>query len=1066
MNRIFKQKALIVGMSFFTMICGVPAVQAASFSSVEGVQQTVKIHGTVVAQSGQPVIGANILQKGTTNGVITDLDGNFIMSAPKGAILEVSFIGYKKQEVTVTGAHLNIYLVEDTESLDEVVVIGYGVQKKKLVTGATVQVEGDKLQKLNTISPLTAMQSQTPGVNITQNSGQPGENFKVSIRGLGTIGSYAPLYVIDGVTGGDINSLNPADIQSIDVLKDAASCAIYGARAANGVILITTKQGKVGKIVVTYDGYYGVQNVYKMPQLLNAKQYMDVMDQISFNQGNDVTYTWSKYMSADKLEAYRNGTDKGTNWLDAIRNADAPIQNHALNITGGSDLSKFSLGVSYTNQEGIFGKPVQSKYERTTVRLNSDHIIYKTKDMDVVTFGETLFYKYNTKSGIGIGNQYWNDISNCLRAYPIIPEYNSDGNYFTYDDLNSEGMFNYNSYAGNPVANMVYNRGNNISKNHNLNMSAYLKIQPIRGLVFKSQFGYKMSAYNYRSYVPTYKISSTDQNLVDDVTQSSGMGWTYSIENTLNYVFNINKHNFDVLIGQSFEKTGSGEDESATSSNLLFQGMDYAWLTNAQSTTPSVTGAPWGDSALASFFGRINYNYNETYMASFVLRTDGSSNFARGHRWGYFPSVSAGWAMTNEPFMERTKNWLDFFKLRASWGQNGNCNIDNYQYLATVSFDNTAAYSFGNDVTSYTQGAYPDILPNPDITWETSEQLDFGFDARLFGSRLGIAFDYYNKKTKDWLVRAPILLTAGTNAPYINGGDVQNRGFELALNWNDKIGRDFTYGINLNLAKNKNKVTRIANAEGVINGPSDVLSQGTDYMYRCEVGKPIGFFYGYKTAGVFQNQAQIDEWVNAGKPVMQDDPQPGDLIFVDNNGDGALDATDKTMIGDPHPDVTMGFGFNVGYKGFDLAVTTYANFGNQIARSYRKFADGRNENYTTEVYDYWHGEGTSNRYPRLTAGNYGVNWQQISDIYVENADFLKIQNVTLGYDFKNIWKKMPFQQLRLYATVQNLCTFTSYKGMDPEVGASTDDDYGWASGVDVGFYPSPRTVLVGVNVKF
>jgi TonB-linked SusC/RagA family outer membrane protein len=1030
------------------------------------------VTGTVIDGSDNtPVIGASVLVKGTTNnGAMTDINGQFTLKVPAGSnTLVISSVGYKTQEVNIAGKKvIKVTLLTDTKQLEEVVVVGYGVQKKKLVTGATLQIKGDNVEKLNTTSALTALQSQSPGVNIIQSSGQPGEGFKVNIRGMGTIGDSQPLYVIDGVAGVDINTLNPADIESIDVLKDAASCAIYGARAANGVILVTTKSGKSGKINVSYDGYYGWQNVYKMPELLNAKQYMQVMDELQFNQGKS-GYKWSSLMPQDLYNAYMNGTNSGTNWLEAIRNSNAPIQNHALNITGGTDVSKFSLGVSYTNQDGILGKPVESKFERTTVRLNSDHVIYKADNRNIVTFGETMLYTYKTKNGIGIGNQYSNDISSCLRAWPIVPEYNDKGGYYEYDDLNSGGFFGYDPGASNPVAMMIYTRGQNISKSHNLNMSAYLKIEPIKNLIFKSQFGYKMSSSSYRSYVPQYNINTSSDGHRDaaQVYQSAGQGWGYTVDNTLNYIFNVGEHNFDFMVGQGFEKWGMGEDLSGKNSDLLFNGFDYAWLTNSKSTSATVTGAPWGQGAIASFFGRVNWNYKETYMATAILRADGSSNFARGHRWGYFPSFSAGWVVSNENFMNATKNWMDFLKLRGSWGQNGNCNISNFQYLSTIAFDTSAHYTFGSDKTSYQTGAYPDIISNPNVTWEKSEQLDLGFDARFLNSRLGVNFDWYNKKTKGWLIAAPILATAGTGAPYINGGDVKNTGFELGLSWNDKIGKEFTYGANVNLSYNKNKVTRIANAQGVIYGPEKVLAENTPSVFRAEVGRPLGYFWGYKTAGVFQNQADIDAWKAAGNGILQTDVQPGDLKFVDLDHNGKIETADKTQIGNPNPKYILGLGFNCAYKGFDLSVTAYGNFGQQIARSYRKFTDGEKENYTTEVFDYWHGEGTSNKYPRLTPGNTGVNWQQISDIYIEDADFLKISNITFGYDFKKLWKTSPLAQMRLYVQAQNLLTITGYKGMDPEIGTSSDDsNYSWGRGIDLGYYPQPRTILIGVNLKF
>lgn len=811
MNSTIKKTTLFLGACMAFQLGGIPQMLAAPSTSMEVMQQTKRITGTVKDATGMEVIGANVIVKGTTNGVITDLDGKFSLEAAPGSIIEISYIGYMTQEIPVTAqtSDLQITLKEDSQSLDEVVVVGYGVQKKKLVTGATLQVKGENIQKLNTTNPLGALQSQSPGVNIVANSGQPGKSFDINIRGAGTNGSTTPLYIIDGVEG-DINSLSPADIESLDVLKDAASAAIYGSRAANGVVLITTKQGKQGKLQVSYDGYVGFQNVYKMPDLLNAKEYMAVMDQLNFNTGNQ-PYTWTNYMSQEQYNRYMSGEDEGTNWLDAIRNKNAITTSHSLNLAGGTERSKFSTGVSYTKQEGTLGKPVASDYQRFTVRMNSEHILWKEGDLDIITFGENLYYNHNESSGISEGNQYGNDISWMLRANPLVPIYNENGDYYMYDDLNKAGWFNYNSYTSNPIAAMVNSsRGNNKSKNYGLTMVGYLKVQPIKGLVYKGQVSYKQNSSSYRGYSPAYKLTSTDQKLTNEVTQNMTTGWDWQIENTLSYTFNIEKHNFDVLVGQSFKKSGFGMGEylEATANDLLFSDWDRAYISNSMASQPtSAKGYPTGDNALASFFGRINYNFNEKYMASVILRTDGSSNFARGKRWGTFPSVSAGWVVSNEDFMESTHDWMDFLKIRASWGQNGNCNIDNFQYFSTVAFDHLGQYSFGNNKGTATQGGYASIMPNEDVTWETSEQLDLGLDARFLSGRLSLNFDWYNKKTKDLLIVAPILDSYGTNAPYINGGTVENKGVEIGLGWNDQKG-DWTYGVNLNLAHNKNEVTR------------------------------------------------------------------------------------------------------------------------------------------------------------------------------------------------------------------------------------------------------------------
>ena len=903
MNSTIKKTTLFLGACMAFQLGGIPQMLAAPSTSMEVMQQTKRITGTVKDATGMEVIGANVIVKGTTNGVITDLDGKFSLEAAPGSIIEISYIGYMTQEIPVTAqtSDLQITLKEDSQSLDEVVVVGYGVQKKKLVTGATLQVKGENIQKLNTTNPLGALQSQSPGVNIVANSGQPGKSFDINIRGAGTNGSTTPLYIIDGVEG-DINSLSPADIESLDVLKDAASAAIYGSRAANGVVLITTKQGKQGKLQVSYDGYVGFQNVYKMPDLLNAKEYMAVMDQLNFNTGNQ-PYTWTNYMSQEQYNRYMSGEDEGTNWLDAIRNKNAITTSHSLNLAGGTERSKFSTGVSYTKQEGTLGKPVASDYQRFTVRMNSEHILWKEGDLDIITFGENLYYNHNESSGISEGNQYGNDISWMLRANPLVPIYNENGDYYMYDDLNKAGWFNYNSYTSNPIAAMVNSsRGNNKSKNYGLTMVGYLKVQPIKGLVYKGQVSYKQNSSSYRGYSPAYKLTSTDQKLTNEVTQNMTTGWDWQIENTLSYTFNIEKHNFDVLVGQSFKKSGFGMGEylEATANDLLFSDWDRAYISNSMASQPtSAKGYPTGDNALASFFGRINYNFNEKYMASVILRTDGSSNFARGKRWGTFPSVSAGWVVSNEDFMESTHDWMDFLKIRASWGQNGNCNIDNFQYFSTVAFDHLGQYSFGNNKGTATQGGYASIMPNEDVTWETSEQLDLGLDARFLSGRLSLNFDWYNKKTKDLLIVAPILDSYGTNAPYINGGTVENKGVEIGLGWNDQKG-DWTYGVNLNLAHNKNEVTQINNKDGYILGPDKVLAENTRPVSRMEVGHPIGYFWAYKTEGVMQNADDVQAYLdknckgNAANSLQGSSIQPGDLKFVDVNGDGVINEDDKT----------------------------------------------------------------------------------------------------------------------------------------------------------------------------
>ena len=1080
MNLNLRKSVLLVGaLASLGLSYTTEALATSPNFAVNSVQQSKKVTGNVSDAEG-PIIGASVVEKGNAgNGTVTDLDGNFVLNVKPGATIVITYIGYQKQEIVVGNqSNFNVTMKTDDKTLEEVVVVGYGVQKKKLVTGSTIEVKGDDIQKMNTTQVLGALQSQTPGVNIQAASGQPGDGFKISIRGAGTNGNTAPLYIIDGVAG-DINNLNPADIERIDVLKDAASCAIYGSAAANGVILVTTKQGKQGKIQVSYDANVGWANVYRMPKMLNAKQYMEVMDQVRFNSGES-GYDWKSIMGEDLYNSYMDGSNEGTNWVEAIRNKNAVTTSHSLNVTGGSDRSTFSMGAGYQYQDGVFGNVVKSDYRRFTFRINSEHVIYRNdKGMDVVKIGENVYYQHKQNQGIQIGGQYSNELSNMLRANPAIPMYNADGSYTKAGDLKN-WVDNYNSYSVNPVYKMLNQQsGHNKSINQNLHATGYLEIQPIKNLVYRGQLNYNQNTWTWRTFLPIFDANRTNADYFrteDKATNQIGTSWGWSTTNTLSYKFDLQKkHNFDILVGTEYgeSRPDFGFSLNATSSNSVFGDMTHAYMTYMKNNNAAaVTGTPCDDSRSMSYFGRVNYNFNEKYMLSAIMRADGNSKFAPGKRWGYFPSVSAGWVISNEKFMAKTVSWLDFLKLRAGWGQNGNAQtINNFQWQGAFAFNTSSYYTFNGNPDQYVSGAAPSRLPNEDLTWETSEQLNIGLDARFLSGRLGFTLDWYNKKTKDLLVAVPVDPTTGFSTQMKNAGTVENKGIELSLSWNDKIGKDFQYNVGWNMAYNHNEVTEVKSNQTYNNGGNDLLAQNTGYMARFEEGHPIGYFWGYKTEGVMQNEADVQAYLdknckgNAANSKQGTGIKPGDLKFVDVNGDGVVNDDDKTELGDPHPDVTMGITLGASYKGFDLSVTGFGAFGQQVARSFRKFTDGEYENFTTEVYDYWHGEGTSNKYPLLAHMNAGPNWQTISDIYIEDASYFRLQNLTVGYDFTKIWKNSPFQQLRLYFAAQNLFTITGYKGMDPENGTSIGSD-SWVTGVDVGNYPQPRTYMVGVNVKF
>ena len=1080
MNLNLRKSVLLVGaLASLGLSYTTEALATSPNFAVNSVQQSKKVTGNVSDAEG-PIIGASVVEKGNAgNGTVTDLDGNFSLNVKPGATIVITYIGYQKQEIVVGNqSNFNVTMKTDDKTLEEVVVVGYGVQKKKLVTGSTIEVKGDDIQKMNTTQVLGALQSQTPGVNIQAASGQPGDGLKISIRGAGTNGNTAPLYIIDGVAG-DINNLNPADIERIDVLKDAASCAIYGSAAANGVILVTTKQGKLGKIQVSYDANVGWANVYRMPKMLTAKQYMEVMDQVRFNSGES-GYDWKSIMGEDLYNSYMDGSNEGTNWVEAIRNKNAVTTSHALNVTGGSDRSTFSMGAGYQYQDGVFGNVVKSDYRRFTFRINSEHVIYRNdKGMDVVKIGENIYYQHKQNQGIQIGNQYSNELSNMLRSNPTIPMYNADGSYTKAEDLKN-WVDNYNSYSVNPVYKMLNQQsGHNKSINQNLHATGYLEIQPIKNLVYRGQLNYNQNTWTWRTFLPIFDANRTNADYFrteDKATNQIGTSWGWSTTNTLSYKFDLQKkHNFDILVGTEYgeSRPDFGFSLNATSSNSVFGDMTHAYMTYMKNNNAAaVTGTPCDDSRSMSYFGRVNYNFNEKYMLSAIMRADGNSKFAPGKRWGYFPSVSAGWVISNEKFMAKTASWLDFLKLRAGWGQNGNAQtINNFQWQGAFAFDTSSYYTFNGNPDQYVSGAAPSRLPNEDLTWETSEQLNIGLDARFLSGRLGFTLDWYNKKTKDLLVAVPVDPTTGFSTQMKNAGTVENKGIELSLSWNDKIGKDFQYNVGWNMAYNHNEVTEVKSNQTYNNGGNDLLAQNTGYMARFEEGHPIGYFWGYKTEGVMQNEADVQAYLdknckgNAANSKQGTGIKPGDLKFVDVTGDGIVNDDDKTELGDPHPDVTMGITLGASYKGFDLSVTGFGAFGQQVARSFRKFTDGEYENFTTEVYDYWHGEGTSNKYPLLAHMNAGPNWQTISDIYIEDASYFRLQNLTVGYDFTKIWKNSPFQQLRLYFAAQNLFTITGYKGMDPENGTSIGSD-SWVTGVDVGNYPQPRTYMVGVNVKF
>ena len=1027
------------------------------------VAQKIPVSGTITDQSnGEPLPGVNVLIKGTMIGTVTDTNGNYAIDVyDSNVILVFSYIGYDTKEILIGDQTIiNVGLSFIAEDLEEIVVIGYGVQKKKLSTGATVHVEDEQIKKRHSLRIEQALQGLTPGVHITANTGQPGEDLKVRVRGIGTVGNSDPLYVVDGVPTESIRYLNPSDVESIDILKDAASAAMYGARAANGVILITTKKGEPGEMSVTYNAYYGWQNTPKKPEMLNGQQYMEIMNEASLNSARNPD-TWEPLYRQGQIDS----VGEGTNWIDYLFNDNVPVQSHTLGITGGNENSVYSSSISYYDQDGIIGPSGRSNFKRISARVNSRHKAYK----DMLNIGENLVYSHSIVKGVGVGDKYDNAVRNFVNTTPI---------YSPYSDTTDDG-FGISPIADdvNPVASMHYE---NLSetKFDQIIGNVYAELEFIKGLKIRSDFGIDLSYEVYNYFQPIYNLAQLIRETFTMAEQSIEKKFTYNFENyiTYNRTF-FDKHNLTALAGNTIQEYNSffvkGEK-----SDLIFEDFDYAIIDNGTNETTQVAGGTKLKRTLLSYYGRLNYNYDEKYLLAFTLRRDGSSKFGPENRFGNFPSVSAGWVATREDFINF--NWLNFFKLRASWGQNGNDQIPDFMYEATIQ-STERDYFFGPDEVKAV-GASPDKINNTRLKWEASEQLDIGFDSR-FLEHFSLSFDWYKKTTRDWLIQIQLPDIAGNEPPYVNGGDVENKGFEIDLGY-QKIQGEFTFGIDVNFAYNKNEVTKINNTEGIIHGDENNLFHGHQEIYRAEVGYPIGYFYGYLADGIFQNQDDIDNYIfiedEGDTVIIQRRAVPGDVRFLDIHGppdslgnltgpDGRIDGYDRTMIGNPHPDVTFGLAINAQYKGFDISILAQGVAGNEIIYNLRNF-ESATKNYTTHILDRWHGEGTSNKIPRVTEGaEINQNYKRVSDLFIYNGSYIKIRSINIGYDLAHTLLKGRLQQCRIYVSAHNILTFTKYPGLDPEVGyGSYDEDRyeNFSTGVDIGYYPIPKSYMLGLNVKF
>ena len=1040
-----------------------------SFTLAAVYAQNIQIKGTVVSGTdNEPLPGVNVVVKGNTStSTITDFNGTFTLSARADAILSISYIGFKSQEIAVKGhKDIKIVLQEDSETLDEVVVVGYGVQKKSVVTASIAKVSADDLASTAPVRMDNALKGLASGVTVTSSSGQPGAAAQIRVRGVGTIrtenGAADPLYIVDGMPlEGGLDYLNPNDIASIEVLKDAASGAVYGARAANGVILVTTKTGKIGKTKVTYDFSYGWQSAWKKRDVLNASEYALMINEGAINAGIAPKFS----------DPYSYG--QGTNWQDEVFNNNAPMMNHQVSVSGASEKVNYLFSLGFYTQDGIVGGNFdRSNYERLTLRSNTQYTLFdESKErnwLNSLKVTSNLSYARIKSTNFDDNSTWGTPLGSALALSPILnvydeteeaikaqfDKYGTTAEYTPVYDPRNGKLFSIPGEFGemsNPIAKLSLPGDKHWSHKFVANFSAELQLWD--NLKFKTSYGADLSFWGYDSYRPLYYLRSGESSTQSSAYSRKEDGTVWQLENVLMYDKSIDKHSFSVLLGQSAKKS-SGSYLYGSRNNITNYSRPYIDASTglAANADRDAAGAPSVDATLASIFARASYNYDERYMLQVTVRRDGSSRFGPNNHYAVFPSFSLGWNLTNEKFMNKRPNWLTTTKIRLSWGKNGNENIGNFKYTVLTSPGNNAIFGSSENVIN---GVKASGLANPDLKWEESEQLDFGLDFGFFNNALTFTADYYKKKTNGMLMEMNIPFYVGEAKPIGNVGKMENSGIELEAAYKFRVS-DWNFRVSANASYLKNKLIEYGNESGWENLDS---FQGTGDISRAENGKPFPFFYGYKTAGIFQNTDEVKAYKNDKGELLQPTAVPGDVRFVDVDGNGIIDANDRTDIGKGMPDWTFGFNLGVSWKNFDLNMMWQGTAGNDIYDATRR-TDIATSNLPSWMLNRWTGEGTSNRIPRFVQGD-NVNWQS-SDLYVYDGSYLRLKNIQLGYTLPAaLTQKVFISSLRFYVAAENLFTFTKYHGFDPEISSG-----GTSLGIDYGVYPQARVWTIGASLSF
>ena len=987
-------------------------------------QQAKTVTGTVTDVSGEPIIGANIRIKGTTTGTITDIDGNFSIEAEPQSVIEVSYIGYLTQETVINNQKsIRFLLKEDTKTLDEVVVIGYGVQKKADLTGSVANINTEKLNTQSNANIGQALQGKIAGVDIVSQGGAPGSGTRIMVRGIGTLNNASPLYIVDGMYMNSIDHINPNDIASIDVLKDASSAAIYGSRAANGVIIVTTKEGSntEGKPIIDLSVNLGISTASKFLDMLDAKGWAEV------------TTIARQAIGKPALDMATDLANKPDNDWQDIMFRPALMQNYNLSVKGGGKYSTYYTGLGYFNQDGIVKG---TNYQRYNIQSKNDYKrgIFSAGTNLIISFSHDKPLHQELRGGM---------IGTILQSVPTLEKYDDtrEGGYGgTYGDVVN---------IPHPLAIIDDNIMDRYNENVKIFANLYAQIELFKGLKYKLNLTPDFSFERYKNYLNKYDFGLAT-NSITQLTERQRRRRNILVENLLTFDRTFGEHKISALAGYTYQDSRFRHIQAYGEG--LPQGLEEI---DAATTNRSNEGNSWR-SVLTSILGRVFYSYQNKYLFTATIRRDGSSKFGKNNRYGYFPSFSLGWNVAEEKFMENV-HWLDQLKLRGGYGVLGNQEIDNYQYSSTI----TTGINYPDGNGGLLQGAFPKNFANPDIKWEETAMTNVGIDFMAFNNRLSLTADYYVNNTKDILLTVPIPISSGgANDPIRNAGKIRNNGFEFNLGWMDQPNPDISYGINLIGSFNKNKVIAMGSESGSIKGGSTNQNITTS---ETKAGYPIGGYWLISTAGYFNSQEEVDAYAKDGKKI-QPAAEPGDIKFVHANNDGVINDDDRVFQGSPFPDFTFALNGNMRYKNFDLSIGLQGVLGNKIYNATRQTLEDvtKGSNFLASCLDYWTPENKNASHPRLTWDDPNRNTRAESDRYLENGSYLRLRSVQLGYTFPQTWFKGAIQHARVYINAENLFTITSYSGYSPDVNADNANYRGF----DNFIYPTNRTFMLGLNVTF